>query len=257
MIKILTSMSAIAIVSTLSACGTSEPADKQASMNTAEFNSMLNHVTDDSADQFSNVMHKMNEAMMTAVGTDAGDNWVRKMIGHHRGAIEMSRIVLAQSPTVEVAKMARSTIEKQGKEISELEKLIATGTPDPTYAGLYLSAATDMHNAMTAAKGANISETYLSKMLAHHKGAVAMSDIALANGATGAVRTQIEKTRADRQMEVDMVEAMLRREPMMTMAPAPTAKPAASKPVAPGTSAKAKPAQAEADPHAGMDMNNM
>ncbi len=48
-----------------------------------------------------------------------------------------------------------------------------------------------------AATGADLSETYLRKMLAHHQGAVAMSDIALANGATGAVRAQIEKTRAE------------------------------------------------------------
>ena len=55
---------------------------------------------------------------------------------------------------------------------------------------------------MMAASGANISETYLRKMQAHHQGAVAMSDVALANGATGAVRAQIEKTKASQQREI-------------------------------------------------------
>jgi transposase InsO family protein len=53
-------------------------------------------------------------------------------------------------------------------------------------------------------------------------------------------------------------------EPMMSMAPAPantevtgpTATPTASRPVAPTTPAKAKPAEAP-DPQAGMNMNNM
>jgi hypothetical protein len=43
------------------------------------------------------------------------------------------------------------------------------------------------------------------------------SRLALANGATGAVRTQIEKTRASQQAEIGMVEAMLRGEPMMAV----------------------------------------
>lgn len=115
-----------------------------------------------------------------------------------------------------------------------------------------------------AAKGADISETYLRKMLAHHKGAVAMSDVALANGVTGAVRARVEKTKADQQMEVDMVEAMLRGEPMMaTPAPTSAAKTDASK-VAPKPSTPAKPAPTKPkqpdpapDPMAGHDMNNM
>ncbi len=34
--------------------------------------------------------------MMAAVGTDAAGSWVRKMIGHYRGAVEMSRIALTE-----------------------------------------------------------------------------------------------------------------------------------------------------------------
>ncbi len=90
--------------------------------------------------------------------------------------------------------------------------------------------------------------------------------MALANGATGAIRAQIEKTKASQQMEVTMVEAMLRGEPMMTMDPAPakpeaanaTANPTATaKPVAAQSTSKPKASEPAADPHAGMDMNNM
>ena len=111
---------------------------------------------------------------------------MRKMIEHHQGAVEMSRIVLPQSPTADVAKMAQMTIEKQGKEITDLRKLVRPATPDPASAELYRPAAMQMHNAMMAATGADISETYLRKMLEHHKGGVTMSDVALANGVTGA-----------------------------------------------------------------------
>ena len=130
-----------------------------------------------------------------------------------------------------------------------------------------------MHEAMMAAKGADASETYLRKMLAHHQGAIAMSDVALANGAAGAVRTQIAKTRADQQKEAAMVEAMLRGEPMPSTAAAPASAPtaartpaapvaravAAAKPAPVAAPAKPKPADPApvVDPHAGHDMNNM
>ena len=263
MIKLLTSISAIALVLTTSACGTSDaPAENIAA-------NEMNAMTADPADSFVDSELAMDKAMAAAVGTSAADNWVRKMIEHHRGALDMSRIALAGNVTGDVAKMAQVTIDKQGKEITDLEKLVATGTPDPVSAELYKPAAMTMHSAMMAAKGTDLAQTYLRKMLAHHQGAVAMSEVALANGATGAVRAQIEKTKADQQMEVAMVEAMLRGEPMMTMAPAAASAPAsdktapkaATKVVAPAkpapTPAKPTPAKPAADPHAGMDMNNM
>ena len=207
--KTLLSMSALALVSTLAAWGTQDqPANNVAAEN--DVNAMM-------ADSgpFGGAEMRMNDAMMAAVGVNVGDSWVRKMIEHHKGAVEMSRVLLTPNASGDAATMAQQTIDKQSKEIADLEKLVATGNPDPASAQLYRPAAMQMHEAMMAANGADISETYLRKMLAHHKGAVAMSDVALANGVTGAVRAQIEKTKADQQMEMDMVEAMLRGEPMM------------------------------------------
>jgi uncharacterized protein (DUF305 family) len=237
--KFLVCVSAVALASTLAACGSQDqPANEVAGND-------MNAMMADPNNPFAQSEMAMDQAMTAAVGVNAQDNWVRKMIEHHRGAVEMSRIVLAQNPTPDVAKMAQMTIDKQGKEITDLERLLATGSPDPASAELYRPTAMQMHQAMMAATGADISETYLRKMLAHHQGAVAMSDIALANGATGAVRAQIEKTRADQQKEIAMVEAMLRGEPMPELAPAPA--PAA--PAAPtGGAALKPPAPAKATP---------
>lgn len=257
--KTLLSMSALALVSTLAACGTQD----QPANNVAAENDMNAMMAD--AGPFAESEMRMNDAMMTAVGVNAGDSWVRKMIAHHKGAVEMSRQVLTMNPGAHVAEMANSIIDKQTREIAALERLVAQGNPDPASAELYRPAMEQMHNAMMAATGADLSETFHRKMLEHHKGAVALSDIALANGVTGAIRTQIEKTRADQQKEVEMVETMLRGAPApdtpTASAPAASttaAKPAAPKP-APAKPAPAKPTAPEpaADPHAGHDMNNM
>ena len=220
--RLMTGLSVVALVTSLAACGgTTEPSENVVAND-------MNMMTADPSNPFAQSEMAMDKAMMAAVGVSAADRWVRKMIEHHRGAVDMSRIVLAQSPTADVAAMAQMTIDNQGKEITDLEKLIATGNPDPASAELYRPAATQMHSAMMAASGANVSETYLRKMQAHHQGAVAMSDVALANGATGAVRAQIEKTKASQQGEIAHVEAMLRGDPMAAASAAPAAQPTAT-----------------------------
>lgn len=221
---------------------------------------------------YSETEARMNEAMMAAVGVNVGDSWVRKMIAHHRGAIEMSNFVLAQNPSADVATMARGVIAKQTAEIADLEKLVTDGNPDAASAEPFRVAATTMHEAMMAAKGADVSETYLRKMLAHHTGAIALSEAVLAQqGVSPAIRARAEKVRIDQQQEIAMAESMLRGEPMnrdqamptAAVSPKPKARPlerptATPRPTAaPKPAAKPKPAAPSAspsDPHAGMDM---
>lgn len=237
-------MSAWALISTLAACSKQD----EASADVVSMENDMNTMAANPNNRFTQSEMAMDKAMMAAVGVSAADSWVRKMIEHHRGAVEMSRIVSMQSPTADVVDMAQMTIEMQGEEIADLEKMAATGSPAPASAELYRSAGMQMHNAMMAASGANVSETFLRKMLAHHQGAVAVSDVALANGAAGAVHAQIVKTKATQQKEVAMVEAMLRGEPMPSIAPVasmPAATAPAVKPTAPKKAAAAKPIAAK------------
>lgn len=238
-------MTALALVSALSACGGRE----EAANNVAAGNDMNAMMAD--SGPFAGAEMKMDQAMTAAVGVSAADSWVRTMIEHHRGAIEMSRILLAQNVTGHVADMAQQTIDKQTAEVAALEKLIATGNPDPASAALYQPAAMAMHDAMMAAQGSDISDSWVRKMLEHHKGAVAMSDIALANGATGPVRAHIEKTKAEQQQDIEHIEAMLSGQQASSEPDAPSAPAPAAKEKAPAAKpAPAKPAPTPAKPKA-------
>lgn len=171
----------------------------------------------------------MKEKMDGAVGSNISDTWLAKMIEHHRGAIAMSKIVLDQNPSSDVRKMAEDTIVKQGREIDDLTMLRSNGAPDPASSAPYRPASMEMHHAMMAAMGADISETYLRKMLAHHRGAIAMSGVVIAQGTDPKVLAAAQKTKATQAKEVAMIEDILAGKPMAMAAPvAPQSKPAPS-----------------------------
>lgn len=73
------------------------------------------------ANPYAEAEMRMHQRMMSAVGTDATETWVRKMIEHHRGGVETSRIVIANSRDQDVIRMARETINQREREIAELQ----------------------------------------------------------------------------------------------------------------------------------------
>jgi len=62
----------------------------------------------------------MHKKMTSAIGGDATETWVRKMIEHHRGAIAMSRIVLTKTKDAKIRTMATKAIAEQTREVGEL-----------------------------------------------------------------------------------------------------------------------------------------
>lgn len=264
MYKPLALLTAVAPFVLLAGCGDEQAGNEAAEMNAA--------ATAEPSGPFADAERRMSEAMMAAVGSDVGDNWARKMIEHHKGALAISEALLDQNPRPEVAEMARMTIEKQKKDIDDIEKLLKDGDPDQRSAELYRPAMMDMQQKMQAATGADASETYMRKMLEHHRGAVAMSDVALQNGVGGALREQVQKTRDENAKDAEMTEAMLRGESMshamsdsgaksaeqVKAEPAVADAPRAAPKPAPGSAPKPapKPAGPAPDPHAGHVMNN-
>ncbi len=74
-----------------------------------------------SANPYAPAEMKMHERMMGAMGADATETWVRKMIEHHRGGVETSQIVLRETRDPKVRQMATKTITDQNREIGELQ----------------------------------------------------------------------------------------------------------------------------------------
>lgn len=219
---------------------------------------------------------QMMERMAGAQGANPSLTWVRKMIEHHRGAIAMSEILEAQGGDPQVLNKARMTAQKQRREIAELEALLperaSTAPASSQSENPYARAVAAMHEQMMAASGANPSETWLSKMIAHHRGGVAMSNVLLELGGDPRIVARAGMTARNQAREADELERMLSGEAAPATAsqapadapPAPAAsRPKAGRTVTPPAAPKAKaqsPAPAETpaeDPHAGHDMSDM
>ncbi|WP_237365010.1 DUF305 domain-containing protein [Rhizorhapis sp. SPR117] len=196
----------------LPACG-SDRAGNQC-RNTADQGAAGDAMSHDMGPYFHAEM-EMKERLLGAVGTDAGDNWVRKMIEHQRGGVELSKIILRLNPSGRFATMAQRSIDIQAREIADLQQLVANGKPDEQGAFRYQLSVAKMHDAMMAIECADLSETWMRKMVEHHRGAVAMSDVLLhGQDSSAVIRRKAEGMKRDQQKEVRMLERILRGGPM-------------------------------------------
>lgn len=87
----------------------------------AQHQGMNHSMAATAANPYGSAEMKMHEKMMGATGADASETWVRKMIEHHRGGIETSRIAVAQAKDPMVKQMAQKTATMQEKEVAELQ----------------------------------------------------------------------------------------------------------------------------------------
>ena len=224
----------------------------------------------DPSNPYAQAEMQMMERMEAGRGSNPSETWALKMIEHHRGAITMSEVLLAQGGDPQVLDKARMTADMQQKEIDELLNLLrgdsSAGTA-PAEGNPFAEATTQMHQQMMAAQGDNLSELWLRKMIAHHRGGASMSDVLISLGGDPEVVAKARQTRQKQSQEAAELERMLSGQeapseapPTATATSVPSAPPKAAGP-APKAEAKAEtppPAEEPAvDPHAGHDMNNM
>lgn len=64
---------------------------------------------------------KMHKDMDIPYSGDADADFVRGMIPHHQGAIDMAKVVLAHGKDPEIRKLAESVIRDQEKEVAMMQ----------------------------------------------------------------------------------------------------------------------------------------
>ena len=201
---------------------------------------------------------QMGERMMAAVGRNAADTWVRKMIEHHRGAIAMSEILETQGGDPEVLEKARETAQEQRRELQELERMLQGGVSGNPPANPFAEGERRSHERMVAAVGANPSETWLRKMIEHHRGGVEMSEMVIAQGGNPQVTEMARRSATAQRRDIEELERLLRgdaptasaAEPAAPETRPPAPAPAAQTKAAPAPAARTTPATPRSEPKA-------
>ena len=89
----------------------------------------------------------------------------------------------------------------------------------------YSASEQQMHQAMMQAHGADPQETYALKMIEHHRGAIAMSEVLMRENPDAALRQMAEKTITMQRQEITELEKWVAEHRAGSTAPAPAAQP--------------------------------
>ena len=77
---------------------------------------------DDAEKAFKDVMDKMHMSMSMDYAGDPDVHFVKSMIPHHQGAIDMARVVLAHGKDAQIRKLAEEVIKAQEGEIAMMRE---------------------------------------------------------------------------------------------------------------------------------------
>lgn len=148
---------------------------------------------------------------------DADTMFAQMMIVHHEGAIDMADLALTKADRDEVKALAERISAAQGPEIEQMSAWLETWG-EPTDAGGHAGHGGMDMNGMTQEEvmgqleglsGAEFDDAFLKAMIAHHEGAVEMSERQLVDGENPEALALAETIIADQKEEIAEMQGLL------------------------------------------------
>ncbi len=155
-------------------------------------------------------------SVSASVAANAADvMFTQMMIPHHEQAVVMSDIMLAkQGISPAVTKLATEIKNAQQPEIDQMRGwLKAWGAPEQSnhhgHTGMDGMLSEQELNVLKAAQGKEAEKLFLTGMIAHHEGAVAMAKEVQAKGSDPEVTKLADAIITSQQAEIDQMKKLL------------------------------------------------
>jgi uncharacterized protein (DUF305 family) len=171
--------------------------DSSNNMNTNDNMGSANHMT-----AMNSMMDKMKGMKITG---DFDIDFANMMIEHHQGAIDMSQQELNAGKDEKIKSMAQIIIDKQKKEVSDLQDFVNSYKPSGMKhgEGELQKSMSEMEGKM---KGMQMSgdadKDFASMMTAHHQSAIDMARMELKNGMSNKLKQMAQKMIDDQNKEI-------------------------------------------------------
>ncbi|PKW18841.1 DUF305 domain-containing protein [Saccharopolyspora spinosa] len=158
-------------------------------------------------------------ATQQAANNAADVTFAQGMIPHHEQAIEMSRLAPERAQSEEVKNLARQIEAAQGPEIQTLTGWLRDWGAPASMPGMDHGAVGHGHmdgmmsdtemQQLEQARGAEFDRQFLTLMIKHHEGAVAMSQTELASGQFPAAKQMAQQIIDTQRAEIETMRGLL------------------------------------------------
>ena len=158
-----------------------------------------------------------DSAAPDATWNDADVAFVQGMIPHHEQAVEMSEMMTGRTVSNTTAALAEQIRAAQTTEVALMQGFLAEWgvelDPHAGHSGDHSMGegmmSDEQLDELESAGGVDFERMWLTMMLEHHQGAVAMANTVLSGGSDPRVRTLAEGIVAAQQAEIAQIEALL------------------------------------------------
>lgn len=152
-----------------------------------------------------------------ALHNDADAAFLRDMIPHHEQAVMMAEMVPSDAVSVEIAELAAETRATQNPETAMMRSWMKEWNIESDPHAGHSGSADVGHGmmspeelaALSTTTGADFERQWLSMMIVHHEGAIAMARTVIEAGTNPLVRGLAEDVIAGQAAEIERMTALL------------------------------------------------
>lgn len=159
-------------------------------------------------------MQAMHKNMNAPLSGNADVDFVRQMIPHHQGAVDMAKVELKYGKDETVKAFARWVIRAQEQEIAAMKNWLERKDSGKVVKGAtdhYGAAMATMHHAMMIDYTGDADVDFVRGMIPHHQGALDMAKVWFTNGSDPDVDVLVHDIYTSQDGEIALMRGWLKQ----------------------------------------------